>query len=258
MKRSSVFILILAFTATNVFSQLKVNSNGQVEINGQGGSYYNEAPRVTINSSGTSLAGKNTGLMLYNSNATRNNWTRLDLGTNNSDNDIEDFVSFAAQYIDRSTYYKGADFHIATLNKGHYASRFAIYTNPSNANNVRFFFNTGYTGGAGTGRGVWLDDSGYGQPAFRPNRAYYGYLGTSSYFWYKLYVKHAHYDYHSSITSDKRKKKDIEDIDNGTISRLKKVRGVKYKRKVEEDISAPTIPNTNDIYSGDKRPSFSP
>ncbi len=246
--------MLLAFFSTSVSGQLKVETSGRVEIEGQTGGFYDNAPIVTINSHGTTINSRNTGLILYNRNTTTNNWTRFHFATRNTDNSYEDYVSLAARYRSRGST-KEADFHIDTLNRGHYASRFSIF--PSTlVNHVRFFFNTGVSG-SGV-RGAWLEAGPYSEVTFRPNGNQFGYLGTTNNMWRQVHAHHAYFVYQTVYLSDVRNKKDIQDIDEGVLGRLTNIRGVKYKFHNETDVINDDTSNTNDIYEGDDRPSFSP
>ena len=244
-----LFVLSISLS----FGQLKVVSNGQTQIDGQTG-YSSQAPRITINSSWTSLTGVNTGMFIVNKNTTTNNWTRLQLGTQNtsSSSSVEDFVTLAARYRRRVSN-KSADFHLATLNWGTYASRFAIYYKYGDANDVKFHFNTGYTG-SGSSRGIWLDDTAYGHPSFYPNRTNKGYLGKNDRRWYKLYSYKAYLTYSPIIQSDRRLKKDIKEM-GSMLDKISKIESVTYKLKLEEDKVDITL---EDIHKDSDRPSYLP
>ena len=144
------------------------------------------------------------------------------------------------------------------MNLGTYDTRFAIYsyTGEDEEGDVSFFFNTGYTGGTGTGRGVWIDPSGNYQPTIRPNATNKGYLGTSSFYWYKLYVRTPYFINQPVYFSDLRGKTDIVDIERGSLRKLSQVRGVKYKLKIDEEDMIEA--NTRELYGEDGRPTYSP
>lgn len=97
MKKFSTLFIVFAFSIASVFGQLKIKTGGQVEINGLSGSFSTQAPRVSINSHGTSIGSVNTGLTLLNINTILDNWTRLHFATKKTDNTEEDFISLAAQ-----------------------------------------------------------------------------------------------------------------------------------------------------------------
>jgi hypothetical protein len=241
--------MLMAILSTSVYSQLKVQSTGRVEIDGQGGGFLTTAPIITINSSGTGLESINTGLTLYNRNTTTNNWTRFHFATRNNDGNYEDYVSLAARYRSRGST-KEADFHIATLNRGHYDTRFSIFPGP-NANYVRFFFKTGYGG-------AWLDDtSPPSEPTFRPHHSSTGFLGRFDRRWREVHAFEAFFVYQTVFVSDVRNKKDIQDIDEGVLDKLTKVRGVKYKMYEEKEVTADDS-NLNGVQEDGARPSFSP
>lgn len=258
MKTLQIVIILIFIIPFSLLGQIKIKTSGQVEINGQTGSYYVDAARVILNSSGTLLTSANSGLSIVNTNTTLNNWTRLNFSTLKSDNAEEDFMALAIQYRNRTVGSISADFHIATSNYGYYAPRFSIYSNASNANDVFFFFNTGYTGGSGTGRGIWIDNSGNGEPTLRPNNSNYGYLGTSNCYWYRLYVNQAYYNSHDVITSDARSKENIKDIDKATINRLIKIRGVKYRLKNENTDNQKATNIVANAKQNNERPAYAP
>lgn len=158
-----LLLSVLILLSISAFSQLEVKTNGQVLLDG-GSGWFSQAPRAFINSNATTLASISSGFTLFNTNTTPNNVIRLQFGTYNDDSTEEDYVSLATQFANRSTTSKAADFHIATLNSGYFSSRFAIYNKNGDPNDVKLLFNTGLTGGGGTGRGVWIDDSGMGIP----------------------------------------------------------------------------------------------
>ncbi|NCC98559.1 MAG: T9SS type A sorting domain-containing protein [Bacteroidia bacterium] len=260
MKKRTL-LLITAFLAaflTHINAQLSVESNGMIVMDAQNGGFL-KAPRFVLNSAGTNLSGINTGLSILNSDTTKNNWVRFLIGTKNANDSYEDFVAICSQFKSHESADKGVDFHIATLNNGYYASRFAIYNNTSSVNDVLFYFATGNTGN--DTRGAWLDNSGSGEPTFRPTSSGYGYIGTADNYWHALYANSAYYNDHATITSDERAKNDIANINKGVLDRLNQVRGVTYHLNTPSTSAKNANTNgidVNAIYdSEDDRPSFS-
>lgn len=251
MRKYSLLIVCLIL-ANLVFGQLKITQTGRLEIDAQNGKWKTGTTCIKINSNSTNLESINTNLGLLNTNVTQNNWIRMSFLTKRADNFEEDFVGFATQFKNRTVANRAADFHIATLNKGHFASRFIIYSNPNDVNNVKFLFNTGNSGG---GRGIWIDDLGSGESTIRPTGGNWGYLGTQTNYWYKLYVAYAYYNSHASVTSDIRKKKDVRNIEQNTIAKLSLLRGVKYKMK-DDFILNQEKENIIETEKDKKRPDF--
>ena len=112
-------------------AQLKVNSNGVVEINGGAGWFTGSAPRININSNNTTLNSVNTGLSIFNTDLTNNNWVRMHLTTLSSDGIEKDFVSIGAQFRNHTINNETADFFIATRGNGTYSEKFRIKGNGS-------------------------------------------------------------------------------------------------------------------------------
>ena len=222
-------LLFIGFISVVAHAQISVNSSGVVAVDGYQG-YFSYAPRFTLASPDTTIQGHSTILSLINTDTSNRNWVRSHFVTINGDNSLEDFVSFCAQFRDRATNSKSADFHIATLNQGTYASRFAILST-NNANNVAFHFNTGYTGADYVGRGVWIDAFQNGQPTVRPDSSNYGSIGAPSHYWKDLYVNNAYYLNHGTITSDRRSKDNIKPIGNESLEKVLQLNAVEYTIK---------------------------
>lgn len=195
--------LLLISNLINAQSLL-IDQNGFLQflkpIDAAQGAFANRSPRININSDGIEFFNMNTALNLFNTNTTANNWLRVNFASKQTNGIDMDFVGIATQFKDKNAATLSGDFHILTSNRGTFDSRFAILSTTS-ANNVRFHFNTG------SAEGIHLDNSGAGEPTFKPVTGNYGFLGTEDNYWYRLYVRFAHVKEHIVFTSDGRKKK---------------------------------------------------
>ena len=93
------------------------------------GPSFSQAPRFTMASSGTNLAGVNTSLSLINLDQTTNNWARMHFVTPLSNGSEVDLVSLAVQYKNRTAGQETGDFVIATAGNGVYSEKFRIAGN---------------------------------------------------------------------------------------------------------------------------------
>ena len=252
--KKCILLLQLVLVTVAARGQFSVNSTGLVMMDGYQG-YFSNAPRVSIASNRTDIQEPNTGLLLINTDLTSQNWLRAHFVTYNGNSELEDFVSFCTQFCDRQTASKSADFHIATLNQGTYASRFAILSTP-NANNVAFHFNTGYTGAYSVSRGIWMDASMNGQPTFRPDSCNYGSIGSPSHYWKDLYVNNAYYLNHGTITSDRRSKDNIRSIGDESLEKILRLNAVEYTIKGHSGSAKCDEARFPNIYGKGDRPHY--
>ena len=226
-----ISVCVLVLLSGTVSAQLTITSTGRTVLNGLDG-VYNNTPYIYINSNDQNILGINSGLTLVNSDNTLNNSVRLNFSsrmeypTGISGWGLPDraYACITTQFINKGWLAGGAaDFHISTFSKGVLAPKFSIYHSVDNANYSRFLFK------AGEGD-IWFDNSGeFGDATIRPSANSSGSIGTSSEYWCNLYVDNAYVGNHPSVGSDKRIKNNIKEIDNGTLSKIAQVRGVKYK-----------------------------
>lgn len=116
-----------------------------------------------------------------------------------------------------SEIYPGLDVRTNSLNQaGQFASRANSYTNPA-------FYSLGtlqFDVSSGAAPAVHINSIGGGEPSITPSLGDYGYVGTSTYYWYRFYVDELYYKGAANFKNTQIRVKDnlieltIEDIDN--------------------------------------------
>lgn len=190
-KKLMISIIAIFCISIKVSGQIKIfngcvginkgtaNPSRYLDIDGGIGSWGTNAPRITINSSGTGgISSVNTALDLYNSDITTNNGIRLNFSTKKSNGVEKDFVGLYTEFTNRTDGNESADFTIASVKNGIYEDRVKIYSSGTIRINSAYY--KVYFGWSGNDPVIYTNTD-------------HGFLGTTANYWNKIYTHYLYY-----------------------------------------------------------------